>query len=254
MHIVFLALFGLGFLVFASPVAIYGVFNIGNIAGMLLFGGAFACVLLRKKLKQAWKKKGGKLVLSVACVLLAAGLIVACVTGVKIVKAAANVPKEDEACTVVVLGCRVYDSGPSRMLVSRVNAAAAFLEAHPDVFCVVSGGQGEDEPISEAQCMYDMLVARDIEPERILMEDASCSTRENIEFSLSIIKEKGLPERLALVTNEYHLCRASMLASEYGCESRAIGARSQYILLPTYFVREIFGVLYEQLAGGLRIG
>ena len=253
MHIVFLALFGLGFLVFASPVAIYGVFNIGNIAGMLLFGGAFACVLLRKKLKQAWKKKGGKIVLSVACVLLAAGLIVASVTGVKIVKAAANVPKEDEECTVVVLGCRVYDSGPSRMLVSRVNAAAAFLEAHPDVFCVVSGGQGEDEPMSEAQCMYDMLVDRDIAPERILMEDASRSTRENIEFSLAIIKEKGLPERLALVTNEYHLCRASMVASAFGCESRAIGARSQYILLPTYFVREIFGVLWEELTGGLRI-
>ena len=254
MSIVLLALFGLGFLLFASPVAIYGVFNIGNIAGMLLFGGAFVCVLLRKKLKTAWRKKGGKIAISVAAALLAAGLTVAAVTGVKIVKAAANAPKEDEACTVVVLGCRVYDSGPSRMLISRVNAAAAFLKAHPDVYCVVSGGQGEDEPMSEAQCMYDMLVDRDIAPERILMEDASRSTRENIEFSLAIIKEKGLPERLALVTNEYHLCRAAMLASEYGCESRAIGARSQYILLPTYFVREIFGVLWEELTGGLRIG
>ena len=254
MSIVLLALFGLGFLLFASPVAIYGVFNIGNIAGMLLFGGAFVCVLLRKKLKTAWRKKGGKIAISVAAALLAAGLTVAAVTGVKIVKAAANAPKEDEACTVVVLGCRVYDSGPSRMLISRVNAAAAFLKAHPDVYCVVSGGQGEDEPMSEAQCMYDMLVDRDIAPERILTEDASCSTRENIEFSLAIIKEKGLPERLALVTNEYHLCRAAMLASEYGCESRAIGARSQYILLPTYFVREIFGVLWEELTGGLRIG
>ena len=254
MYIVFLALFGLGFLVFASPVAIYGVFNIGNIAGMLLFGGAFVCVLLRKKLKTAWRKKGGRIALSVAAALLAAGLTVAAVTGVKIVRAAANAPKEDEACTVVVLGCRVYDSGPSRMLISRVNAAAAFLKAHPDVYCVVSGGQGEDEPMSEAQCMYDMLVDRDIAPERILTEDASRSTRENIEFSLAIIKEKGLPERLALVTNEYHLCRASMVASAFGCESRAISARSQYILLPTYFVREIFGVLWEELTGGLRIG
>ena len=254
MYIVFLALFGLGFLLFASPVAIYGVFNIGNIAGMLLFGGAFVCVLLRKRLKTAWRKKGGRIALSVAAALLAAGLTVAAVTGVKIVRAAANAPKEDEACTVVVLGCRVYDSGPSRMLISRVNAAAAFLKAHPDVYCVVSGGQGEDEPMSEAQCMYDMLVDRDIAPERILTEDASRSTRENIEFSLAIIKEKGLPERLALVTNEYHLCRASMVASAFGCESRAISARSQYILLPTYFVREIFGVLWEELTGGLRIG
>ena len=254
MSIVLLALFGLGFLLFASPVAIYGVFNIGNIAGMLLFGGAFVCVLLRKKLNTAWRKKGGRIALSVAAALLAAGLTVAAVTGVKIVRAAANAPKEDEACTVVVLGCRVYDSGPSRMLISRVNAAAAFLKAHPDVYCVVSGGQGEDEPMSEAQCMYDMLVDRDIAPERILMEDASRSTRENIEFSLAIIKEKGLPERLALVTNEYHLCRASMVASAFGCESRAISARSQYILLPTYFVREIFGVLWEELTGGLRIG
>ncbi len=247
MTIVLLILLGLGFLVFASPVAIYGVFNIGNIAGMLAFGGAFACVCLRDKLKTAWKKKGGKrlLCLLLACVII--GLAVSCACGVKIVKAAKNAPAEGEAYTVVVLGCRVYDSGPSKMLVQRVNAAAKYLDAHPEAYCVVSGGQGEDEPMSEAQCMHDMLIARGIAEDRILMEDASCSTRENIGFSLAIIKEKGLPERLALVTNEYHACRAQMLAAREGCECGAISARSEYILLPTYFVREIFGVAWETI-------
>lgn len=247
MPVVFLILFGLGFTVFFSPVVIYGVFNIGNIAGMLVCGGAFLCVCLRKKIKAAWQNKRGRIWISVICLAAALGLAVACVTGAKIVRAAGNAPAENAEYTVVVLGCRVYDSGPSRMLISRVNAAAAYLETHPQAYCVVSGGQGEDEPMSEAQCMFDMLVSRGIEKNRIFMEDQSCSTRENIEFSLDIIKEKGLPERLALVTNEYHAYRASILAAEYGCESRAVSARSQYILLPTYFVREIFGVLWEQI-------
>ena len=247
MTVVFLVLFGLGFSVFFSPVVIYGVFNIGNIAGMLICGGAFICVCLRKKIKAALQKKRGKIWFAVVCVLAAVGLTVACVTGAKIVRAAGNAPAPDAEYTVVVLGCRVYDSGPSRMLIQRVNAAAAYLEAHPEAFCIVSGGQGEDEPVSEAQCMFEMLVARGIGKHRIFLEDQSCSTRENIAFSVEIIKEKGLPERLALVTNEYHAYRAGLLAAEYGCESRAVSARSQYILLPTYFVREIFGVLWEQL-------
>ena len=247
MIIVLLILLGLGFLVFASPVVIYGVFNIGNIAGMLAFGGAFMCVCLRDRLKTAWKKKSGKrlICLLLACVII--GLTVSCLCGAKIVKAAKNAPAEGEAYTVVVLGCRVYDSGPSKMLVQRVNAAAKYLDAHPEAYCVVSGGQGDDEPMSEAQCMRDMLVARGIAEDRIIMEDASCSTRENIEFSLAIIKEKGLPQRLALVTNEYHACRACMLAQRFGCACGAISARSEYILLPTYFVREIFGVAWETL-------
>ena len=247
MTILLLILCGLGFLVFASPVAIYGVFNIGNIAGMLAFGGAFACVCLRSKIKKYWKKKNGKrlLCLLLACVL--AGLAVSCACGVKIVKAAKNAPAEDLEYTVVVLGCRVYDSGPSRMLRQRVNAAAGYLEAHPEASCIVSGGQGDDEPMSEAQCMRDMLSALAIDESRVIMEDASRSTRENIDFSLEIIKEKGLPQRLALVTNEYHACRACMLAEGCGCECAAVSARSEYILLPTYVVREIFGVAWETL-------
>ena len=249
MTVLLLILFGLDFLVFASPVAIYGVFNIGNIAGMLAFGGAFACVCLRDRLKRAWNRKRGKrlLCLLLACVL--AGLAVSGVCSAKIVKAAKNAPAQDLEYTVVVLGCRVYDSGPSKMLVQRVNAAAQYLEAHQEAYCVVSGGQGDDEPMSEAQCMHDLLIARGIDESRILMEDQSRSTRENIAFSLEIIKEKGLPQRLALVTNEYHACRACMLASEAGCECAAVSARSEYILLPTYFVREIFGVAWETIAG-----
>ena len=245
MHIFLLILFGLGFSVFFIPVPVYGVFNVGNISGMLLFGAAFLLVLCRKRLKKAWKTPAGKALLSILCVCLILGTAAAGFAGAKIIQTAKALPPEDAPCIVVVLGCRVYDSGPSRMLIARVNAAAAYLQEHPDALCVVSGGQGEDEPMSEAQCMYDMLLSRGIAAERVLIEDLSCSTRENLEYSLRIIKEKGLPQRLALVTNEYHACRACMVARQMGSEAYAVSAPSQKILLPTYFVREIFGVLWE---------
>lgn len=252
-RILFLIVSGMCFSVFFIPLLFYGIFNIGNSAGMLFFGTIFLCILFSKKfcafIKRLTAKSSGKAAVIISSVCISCALIAAAAAGAKIIKSAVNYPPDEAITTGVVLGCRVYDSGPSRMLMSRINAAYEFLISHPDAVCILSGGQGEDEPMSEAQCMFDELTKKGIAPERLIMEDESESTRENIAFSLEIIKEKSLPEKLTLITNEYHQCRAAMIGEDLGAKTYAVSAPSQKILLITYFTREIFGVIYETITG-----
>lgn len=160
-----------------------------------------------------------------------------------IVNASRNAPTKES--TVIVLGCRVVGTQPSVMLKSRLDAAYEYLVENPDAPVIVAGGQGDDEEISEAQCMFNYLVEKGIEPERIYMEDQSTSTRENIAFAKAIIEEEGLYESVAIATSDYHELRASLVADSEGLESSAISAKTQWNLLPKNYIRELVGVLLE---------
>ena len=147
--------------------------------------------------------------------------------------------------TVIVLGCRVKGDVPSLMLSRRINAAYEYLEKNPGTVCIASGGQGGDELISEAECIKNVLVERGISPDRIIMEDKSTSTDENIRFSMEKMKENGLSGGAVIVTNDYHQLRAKMICQKYGLETSAVSAETSLYLLPTYWVREWFGVVYQ---------
>ena len=95
--------------------------------------------------------------------------------------------------------------------------------------------------------MKDWLVEKGISPDRIYMEDKSVNTEENLSFSKKIIDENGLPQRITIVTDGFHQLRADILAERIGIESRNISAKTKWYLLPTYWVREWFGVLYYML-------
>lgn len=108
----------------------------------------------------------------------------------------ASLGEPAESCDyVVVLGAKVRDSGPSASLWDRIYGARDYLEAHPDVIAIVSGGQGPDEPMSEAQAIYDELVKLGIDENRIWLEDKATSTWENLNFTLELIEEKQVPGR-----------------------------------------------------------
>ena len=250
---VLLTLFGAMWTWFFLPVPIYGVLNIGNGAGMLAFGGAFLVTLfwgrVKTKVKKIRETKAGRRVFAAAVALLSAGLLLAGVLFGFVVKGALNAPPEDGTpVTVVVLGCKVQKSGkPSLILSRRLIAALDYLTAHPDANCVVSGGRGDDEPVAEADCMRDWLVSRGVDPARILTENASTSTEENLRFSAALIEENGLPDTLVIVTNEFHQTRAGMIADKLGYTHYAVNGPSPIVLLPTYTVRELFGILYDTL-------
>ena len=159
----------------------------------------------------------------------------------------ANTKAPAKNATAVVLGCRVYGERASLSLVERLEAAQKYLEENSDAVCVVSGGQGPGEDISEAECMYRWLVAKGIDEKRIYKEDKSTSTEENIAFSKEVIKENGLNENIAIVTSEYHSYRASVIAQKNGLAYGTAQGQTAIWLFPTYYIRELYAILAEWL-------
>ncbi len=120
---------------------------------------------------------------------------------------------DGEPKMMIILGCQVKPWGPSILLKDRLNKALDYLEEHPEMTVVVSGGQGPDEHISEAQAMYDYLVAHGFAQERILFEDRSTNTRQNLDYSLAILEENGfdISDEIIVVSNGFHLSRVRMI-------------------------------------------
>ncbi len=213
--------------------------------GVLLFYNL--ADLLKNKLP-----KTVKIVRRIFTVCLCIGLLVVGVTECIIIGASFGNPDED--CDyIVVLGAMVRSNGPSVSLQNRIDAAYEYLTAHPDAVAVVSGGQGPDEPMSEAQCMFDHLTAMGIAPERVWMEDRSTSTWENLQFTLDLIEEKtgSRPDRLGVVSSEYHMFRASLFADACGVEFVGIPAHTTRLSqMINHFMREIAGVWHYIILGG----
>lgn len=237
------------FLWFAFPFVAKGIINIGNITGMLvsvmLFGYGICYVSVHDWIVNAWKTGIGRVVLVAVALLIAclALVVVALTTGM--VRAASNHPPKNT--TAIVLGCRVKGSKPSRVLQERLDATYEYLVANPDSYCVLSGGRGKDEDISEAECMYQYLVAKGIEGERLILEDKSASTRENLLFSQEILKKRGIAGDVTIVTSEFHAYRAHKVAEQLGLNSYSTPSHTSFLYLPTYYVRELYGILYYVL-------
>ena len=184
-------------------------------------------------------------------VLLLCGLALFSFTEYHIIQASFGTP-EAEAEYLVVLGAKVRDDGPSVSLWDRINAAADYLKAHEDTIAIVSGGQGEDEPITEAQCMHDELVKLGIDESRIWMEDKATSTDENMRFTLDLIEEKTgtRPEKLAILSSEYHLYRSSLMAKKLWIEFVGVPAKtSRLSQLVNHAMREVAGVWHFYIFG-----
>lgn len=179
------------------------------------------------------------------------GMLLFAVTEGFIIRASFGDPQA-HADYMVVLGAKVRPDGPSVSLWDRINKAAEYLEEHPDVIAIVSGGQGNDEIMSEAACMYDELVKKGISPDRIWLEDQASSTDENMRFSLNLIQEKTgeRPTKLAILSSEYHLFRASLMAKKLGIEFVGVPARTSVITqLINHGMREVAGVWHFFIFG-----
>ena len=122
---------------------------------------------------------------------------------------------------MIILGCQLHDWGPSIMLQDRLDKALEYLEDHPDMTVVVSGGQGENEPATEAQGMADYLADHGFARENIILETQSHNTFQNMTYSAKHLKEAGvdLEEGVLIVSNGFHLTRARMLAGRAGFEN-----------------------------------
>lgn len=157
---------------------------------------------------------------------------------------------------IIVLGAQVRGTKITKSLKKRLETAKEYLDANPDTIAVVSGGQGEGEDLSEAQCMYDYLVENGIDPDRIIIEDESANTDENIEFSMKLIKKdygaesENVPS-IGVVTNNFHVFRTVKVCEKKGYDVTGIPASSDNILFINYMVREFFAVVKYKLSGSI---
>lgn len=239
-------LMGLGILM-------YFLFPSFSFFGVILAGLGFLSALyllvlyIRKR-----SPKLGKVLLIILSFCVVIGFCAAIVIGVFIWKAGIGDPNV-QCDYVVVLGAGVNGTVPSLSLQDRLDAAYAYLVNHPDTICIVSGGQGDGENISEAECMARELTARGIPQQQIWLEDQSTTTRENLRFSMELIEKRtgSRPEEIGLITSEYHQFRANRFAAEQGVKALGIPAETSWVSLRiNYFLREIAAVLYYVILGG----
>lgn len=246
----------LAFVWFLLPLVTHGIMNVGNATGII--GGCvvmvYACQMFRINswIEMGWNNNNinninniniGRIILSAIGIGIVMGIGLVLLLTSCMVTATLKKPKEN--ATVIVLGCRVYGERPSLMLTERLKAAYDYLIDNTDSMCIVSGGQGSDEDISEAECMYRYLTDKGISKERLYKEERSTSTKENLIYSKEILERYQLNPNIAIVTNEFHEYRAGKIAKKLGLEYSAVPSRTAWWLLPTYYVRELYAIFFE---------
>lgn len=205
----------------------------------LVLTAAAVCVILFAVLTTTWK--------IVLTVLIAAFLAIFCYWEARIVKAA-NSEAPEGADYLIVLGCGVRGTTPSVAMRNRTDAAAKYLKNNPNTICICSGGQGPGEALTEALAMKQLICGAGIDPSRIVLEERSTSTEENLKFSAKVIENDGGSienSSIVVCSSEYHIFRAQYMAEEFlGVRFAGLPARST---LPVsrfnYFLREAAGMI-----------
>ena len=156
---------------------------------------------------------------------------------------------------LIVLGAQVKGEQPSRALLRRLEAAERYLKENPDTVAVLSGGKGDGEDITEAECMYRYFTGQGIDASRLILEDSSTSTAENLTFSAGKIAEYfgedgGMSRKTGLLSNNFHVYRARLLAEKMGyTDVHSVPAASDWRLQIHYLVREFFALCKEKAMG-----
>lgn len=152
---------------------------------------------------------------------------------------------------LIVLGCGIRGDGtPTPLLRGRLDRALAFAERQEaetgkaPVF-VTSGGQGPDEVCPESTAMKRYLLEKGMPEDRILEEDQSTDTAENMRFSKAIIGTYAPEAKIAFSTTNYHVFRGGLCARRVKMRAVGMGARTKWYFWPNAAVREFVGLLTE---------
>ena len=248
------------FLVLAAALALLGTV-LRQVRGMR-FSGMVALsaalfvtlyALLRFTAKRyRWAEWLRRAMLALLCI----GLVIFAGLEALVIRDAHTAPEAAQGGScVIVLGAGVNGTVPSLSLRVRLDAALDYLNEHPDMPVIVSGGQGGGEAISEAECMARYLIAHGIEESRIIREDRSTSTRENFAFSIELMVQNGIDpaDAFVFVTSDYHICRAARMAGvpwAYGVAARLPHGAYYTALEVNYFLREAAALAWEIVLGG----
>ncbi|MBR4308791.1 MAG: YdcF family protein [Oscillospiraceae bacterium] len=170
-------------------------------------------------------------------------LVMAGITGLRI-RCYSKGSADPSAQYAIVMGAGVRGTEPTLALQERIQAAKAYATEYPQAILILSGCRGEEEEISEAQCMYDCLMEEGLPPTRLVMEEKAGNTEENILYSLALIRKLfSEPESVCIISSEYHLLRAASYGEEAGITTKLYPARTENRLYYwNMFLREIAGM------------
>lgn len=230
---------GGGFLLAGVAPFFYGVHNIG-IFVVLAFSAFFFTFPWLKHIFKHWPRAYVAMKALIALGFAAVFVVLAYMADV------AYLRQPDGSTTALVLGCQVQaDGNPSVMLQRRLEKAKEYLQEYPDAMCIVSGGQGPDEPMPESTAMKQWLVAQGIEEDRIMEEDASHDTRQNIDNSLAILREQQLGDAVTIITDNFHQARARITLTRQAPELTVthISSLGPLGLQLIYWLRDMGGVV-----------
>lgn len=168
-----------------------------------------------------------------------------------------------ESDYLLILGARVKGETVSLSLKNRLDRGLEYLNLYPEARAVLSGGQGPGEDLSEAEAMKRYLVARGIPENRLILEDSSTDTAENMRFSRDVLKEQGVDLSafsMTVVTNDFHMLRAKMLAKRAGLQVTGYSSRTPEFTIPKAYTRELaafaksyfFDRHFGDVSGGLK--
>lgn len=232
------AVLGASFVFGFTPMRFSGYLLLAAAVGLLCLG-----VLWRLGKRYRW----AKVCKAILLVCISAGLLFFAVLETRVISYAGT-DSDTPVSAVVVLGAGVNGSVPSLSLQVRLEAALDYIADKPDIPIVVTGSQGPGEDISEARCMADWLMDHGVAEDRILLEERADNTQENIAFSKQMLADAGidLTDEIAVVTSDYHLCRASVLWGTSGMVPVAAHMpKSYWPLTVNYFIREAFALAAE---------
>jgi uncharacterized SAM-binding protein YcdF (DUF218 family) len=211
---------------------------------MLYYGTINIGCTLKKDYHKKWRNgfkimKNKKRMFSVMGILVALGLIYIGLLQFKISQySSMEAPKN--ADYLIVLGARVKGTVPSLVIESRINAAAAYLKKNKETIVIASGGKGPGEEISEAEAIKRELVKQEIGESRIILEDRSTNTYENIDFSKKLIPQNALLG--IIVTNNFHMYRAISIAHDQDLEVQGLPAKTPLKAVIKSYSREYLAI------------
>jgi Uncharacterized conserved protein len=238
-----LLLIGIAGLINSIFVCIYSNINVGSIfpgaVGILLI----ACVVVKTYTKGGpiikWKSLRYLIILGVVSFTLSFVSIEALIV--------LNNHSEQDYGTeyLIILGAGIMGERVTLTLQERLNKGIEYLGEHPQTKVIVSGGKGFEETITEAEAMKKYLIERGIEPSRIFMEEKSTSTMENFKYTKALLAEMGYKGRIKImvITSDFHMMRAKMLARRFGFEPYGITCGTPAIVRANCYFREYFAVI-----------
>jgi uncharacterized SAM-binding protein YcdF (DUF218 family) len=153
---------------------------------------------------------------------------------------------------MIVLGAGIDGEKVGKTLKSRLDEAIKYYELNKSVDIIVSGGQGKDEIISEAEAMYRYLIEKGVNPNQIIKEDKATTTLENIIFSKEILKNRNDEDKkILIVTNEFHLYRSMLIANILDIKNEGLSSYTPFKVRVNYLLREYPTIVIDFIKSNL---